>query len=162
METAGEELSRLRAENSCLKQLLASKDAQLASKDAQLTSKDAQLASIVASTAALLACKDELLVNRAEEVQRLKSLTTSAESRAASVSATPDELAAKRQRVYASSSNNSTGTAPLDRDELLDVVFSFVGGGDHLYTGGVSRNWRGGDHLYTVHRPVQRTLMANL
>jgi hypothetical protein len=71
METAGEELSRLRAENSCLKQLLAS-------TDAQLTSKDAQLASIVASNAALLACKDELLVNRAEEVQRLKSLTTSA------------------------------------------------------------------------------------
>jgi hypothetical protein len=128
METTGEELSRLRAENSCLKQLLESKDALLA-----------QSSLVIASNAALLACKDELLANRAEELQRLKSLATSADSRAASMSATLDT---ERQHVYDSSSN-STVTAPLDRDELLDHVFSFVGGGDHLYVGGVCRRWRG-------------------
>jgi hypothetical protein len=26
---------------------------------------------------------------------------------------------------------------------MLDHVFSYVGGGDHLYVGGVSRRWRG-------------------
>jgi hypothetical protein len=132
METAGEELSRLRAENSCLKQLLESKYAQLA-----------QCSLVIASNAALLACKDELLVNRAEELQRLKSLTSFADLHGASTSATLEKLAAERQHAYDSSSNSTVIAAPLDRDELLNVVFSFVGGGDHLYVGGVCRRWRG-------------------
>jgi hypothetical protein len=132
METVGEELSRLRAENTCLKQLLESKDAQLA-----------QSSLVIASNAALLACKDELLANRAEELQRLKSLASSADSHRASVSAQLEEQAAERQHVSDSSSSSTVITAPLDRDELLNVVFSFVGGGDYLYTGGVCRRWRG-------------------
>jgi hypothetical protein len=45
----------------------------------------------------------------------------------------------KRQRLQTSSKAES----PLERDDFLDYVFSFVGGGDHLYIGGVSRRWRG-------------------
>jgi hypothetical protein len=28
-------------------------------------------------------------------------------------------------------------------DELLDRVFGYVGGGEHLFVAGVNRNWRG-------------------
>jgi hypothetical protein len=40
-------------------------------------------------------------------------------------------------------SNSSRQASPLDRDELLDQIFSYVGGGDHLFVAGVSRRWRG-------------------
>jgi hypothetical protein len=134
MQTAGEELRRLAAENMCLKQLLASKDAQLA-----------QSSLVIASNAALLACKHELLMNRAEEIQWLKSLAASADTEAASTSAAlAAQLAAKRQRLHDSS------VSPLDRD-VLDYVFSFVGGGDYLCVGGVSRRWRGKYMQYCVH-----------
>jgi hypothetical protein len=33
--------------------------------------------------------------------------------------------------------------SPLDKDVVLDNVFSYVGTGDYLYTGAVSRRWRG-------------------
>eukprot|EP00953_Heterococcus_sp_UTEX-ZZ885_P042495 21586-Heterococcus_DN1.PRE.1 len=33
--------------------------------------------------------------------------------------------------------------APLDRDEILDAVFSYVGIRDYIYTGAVSRRWNG-------------------
>jgi hypothetical protein len=130
-ETASEELSRLRAENVDLKQLLTSKDAQLACNDEQLACKD----ELLAEKDNVIAAKDELLVSRAAELQRhhelLQCRTTTAE---------PDISAAdsrKRQHLHGSSASL------LDRDDLLDYVFSYVGGGDHLYTGGVSRKWRG-------------------
>jgi hypothetical protein len=141
METAGEELSRLRAENACLKQLL--------------TSNDAQLSSVVASNAALLACKDELLgtkdellASRAAELQRSQVLLQPS-------TAIPEvNLAAgdssKRQRLHDSS------VPPLDRDDILSHVFTFVGGGDHLYTGAVSRRWRDRYMQYCVQRRSKR------
>jgi hypothetical protein len=52
----------------------------------------------------------------------------------------------KRQCVTSSSSSSSSSielAAPLDKDDILDQVFTYVGGGDHLYVGGVSRRWRG-------------------
>jgi hypothetical protein len=122
METQGEELSRLRAENASLKKLLA------ASKDAHLT-----------SNAALLACKDQLLASRAAELQRCKEeLLQYRVATPGSDAAAADS--SKRQRLHHSSSSTES---PLDRDDILDHVFSFVGGGDHLYTGGVNRRWRG-------------------
>jgi hypothetical protein len=33
--------------------------------------------------------------------------------------------------------------APLDKDEILDAIFSYVGFGDYIYTGAVSRRWNG-------------------
>jgi hypothetical protein len=34
-------------------------------------------------------------------------------------------------------------SSPLDKDELLDEIFGYVGRGDHLFVAGVSRRWRG-------------------
>jgi hypothetical protein len=119
METQGEELSRLRAENASSKQLLASKDAQLT------------------SNAALLACKDDLLASRAAELQRCNELLQYRVAAPEPFAGAADSC--KRQRLHYS----STAESPLDRDDILDHVFSFVGGGDHLYIGGVSRRWRG-------------------
>jgi hypothetical protein len=34
-------------------------------------------------------------------------------------------------------------TSPLDKDDVLDIVLSFVGRGEHLYVAGVNRRWRG-------------------
>jgi hypothetical protein len=112
METAGEELSRLRAENASLKELLMSRDAQLAQ-------------SIVVAVVAFMFVAAVLW---------LKSpVQTPAESHTA-VSKKP--LAVDQQRQYGS-------VTALDRDDVLSYVFSFVGGGDHLYISGVSRRWRG-------------------
>jgi hypothetical protein len=33
--------------------------------------------------------------------------------------------------------------AALEKDEILDQIFSYVGGGDHLYVAGIYRKWRG-------------------
>jgi Ankyrin repeats (3 copies) len=34
-------------------------------------------------------------------------------------------------------------TCPLDKDQLLDEVFSYVGAGEYIYAGGVCRRWKG-------------------
>jgi hypothetical protein len=143
METAVEELSRLRAENACLKQLL--------------TSKDAQLTSVAASNAALLACKDELLTakdvviatkhellaSRAAELQRSQELLMHSIAIPEVIVAAGDS--SKRQRLH-----DSSTVPPLDRNEILDHVFRYVGGGDHLYVDGVTRRWRGRYLRYCV------------
>jgi hypothetical protein len=122
MESQSEELSRLRAEVASLKELL--------------TSKDVQMASAAASNAALLGCKDELLAITTRELQHCKEELL--QHRAASLDAAAGD-SSKRQRLYYS----STAESPLERDDILDYVLSLVGGGDHLYTGGVCRRWRG-------------------
>jgi hypothetical protein len=50
------------------------------------------------------------------------------------VAAMDSELQSFRQAV---------AVATLDRDEILDAVFSYVGIGDYLYSGAVSRRWNG-------------------
>jgi hypothetical protein len=126
MATHGEELSRLRAEHTSLLQLMAVKDQLLASKDAQLST-------VIACKDEVIASKDELLASRAAELQRCMALLQHSTLIPTSA-ATPDS--SKPLHVNASSS-------ALDRDDILDDVFSFVGAGDHLYVGGVSRRWRG-------------------
>jgi hypothetical protein len=144
METAGEELSRLRAVNAHLKQLLVSRYTQAAQRS-------------VASPAAYTMIADKAKFAFSSAVRWLKSLfQTSAGSLAPVLKMTSaifDEQTA------------------LDKDDVLDHVFSFVGGGDHLYTGGVCRNWRGrymqycaqssgsdcDDKLVTRHRSVLMT-----
>ena len=111
-------------------QLLASKDHLLASKEAQLAMKDE-----------LLAAKDQLLwpskgasARTAEELQQYKG------------SDHQSDESIKRQQLHSSSSSSCScvcSVAPLDKDELLDYVFSFVGAGDHLYVAGVNRRWKG-------------------
>jgi hypothetical protein len=33
--------------------------------------------------------------------------------------------------------------SPLDKDEILDAIFGYVGFGDYIYTGAISRRWNG-------------------
>jgi hypothetical protein len=134
----GEELSRLRAERTSLLQLVAVKDQLLASKDAQLST-------VVACKDEVIASKDELLACRAAELQHCKAeLLQSRPAISEPLAAAADS--SKLQCLRSS----SKAAAPLERDDLLDCVFSYVGGGDHLYTGGVCRRWRGRYIQYCV------------
>eukprot|EP00953_Heterococcus_sp_UTEX-ZZ885_P006480 3963-Heterococcus_DN1.PRE.2 len=136
MEAAGEELSMLEAKDTSLDQLL--------------VNKDPVLGSAVASNATLLACSDEMPMSEAEQVQRLLSLAATAASAAAFSNVSLEaQLYSKRQRLHSSSSSSSSTSSssgscesPFDKDDTLEHMFSLVGGGDHLYTGAVSRRWR--------------------
>jgi hypothetical protein len=94
----------------------------------------------------VMAVKDQLLAAQGQ------LLASSKDSNRAHVAAELEQYAGadplsdnslKRQRLHNSSSSSLEGVSPLDKDEVLDQIFSYVGGGDHLYVGGVSRRWRG-------------------
>jgi hypothetical protein len=116
-ETANEELSRLRAELASSQKLLKGNDALLAAKDS------------------VIAMKDELLASRAAGLQGCGKLMQQRDAEYCSVDTAAGS--SKRKCLYENSAS------PLDRDDVLTDVFSFVGGGDHLYTGGVCRKRRG-------------------
>jgi hypothetical protein len=91
---------------------------------------------LVASKDEATACKDALLAST-KELQQYKDSVTNTSNTAANSCPTC------RSNVEAES--------PLDKDEMLDHVFGFVGGGDHAYTAGVSRRWRGRYLQYCAH-----------
>jgi hypothetical protein len=115
----------------------------VASNDEVIASK----VEIIASKVEVIACNEALLSRTAEELQQYKGSASA--SKPAAAAATDEKHDAeqpcsKRQRVHNSSSSSSFEIAsPLDRDEILDHIFGYVGGGDHLYVGGVNRHWRG-------------------
>jgi hypothetical protein len=134
------QMDALRAENARLQELVSVKDQLLMSKDQLLSSKEAQLA----TKDELLAAKDQLLLaskeaaaRTAEELQQYQSSDHHS-----------DERVKRPPRLQSSCSCSCEKTSPLDKDEVLDQVFSFVGGGDHLYAAAVSRRWRGRYLLY--------------
>jgi hypothetical protein len=49
--------------------------------------------------------------------------------------------AAKDSELH--SCRQAVALSPLDRDEIFDTIFGYVGEGDYLYTGAVSRWWKG-------------------
>jgi hypothetical protein len=130
----------LRAEISQLKEQLSAERSQLkeqlsaercASQQKLLLCKEQLLASkdqLAAKNEALLAMKDENMALKIKQVQPSCNDNASATQH-------------KRRCVTAGSSNNVA--ASLDKDEILDEIFSYVGGGDHLYVAGVNRRWRG-------------------
>jgi hypothetical protein len=142
MQAQSEELSRLRVEYECMKQLLASKDAQMtnaaASTAALLAGKD----ELLATKEQLLLVQDELLASRTAELQRCTEIL---ERRAATASRAVTDSDIQERLSY-----SRTVESPLDRDDILDHVLSYVGGGDHLYVGGVSRRLRGEYMQYCV------------
>jgi hypothetical protein len=151
MAAIGDEVIALRAQVLRLKELMASKGEVIASKNEVIASKTAQLS----SKDAQLLCKDEVIATKVEstallsrtveELQQYKSLSVSKPIDAAADSRLDSEPpSSKRQRWYINCSSSSAEIAsPLDKDEILDQIFSYVGGGDHLYIGGVNRRWRG-------------------
>eukprot|EP00953_Heterococcus_sp_UTEX-ZZ885_P009472 5574-Heterococcus_DN1.PRE.1 len=117
MESADEELIRLRTENTSLQQLLQCKDELLATRYE------------------LLATKDKLLASQAADLQHCQELLRHRTLTPESITAAADN--SKRQRLP-----HGTSVSPLDKDEVIDAVFGFVGGGEHLYVSGVSKRWR--------------------
>jgi hypothetical protein len=69
-----------------------------------------------------------------ERAQRCQELLQHRTLTPESVTAAADR--GKRQRLIDSS------VSPLGKDEVIDAVFGFVGGGEHLYITGVSKRWR--------------------
>jgi hypothetical protein len=118
---------------------------QLLSKGQLLTGQDTEVAGFIAlNAAAMLAVQDEqLLMNRSEEAQLVKSQVRASESSGAAPNSAElvEILVTKRQRLHDSCGTDSDASL-FDRDDLLNHVFSYVGGGDHLHTGGVSKSWR--------------------
>jgi hypothetical protein len=91
----------------------------------------------------LLACKDQLLAAKDENMGlRIKLLKYCCIN--------GGDGAVDSQQCLTSSRSVQIA-APLDKDEVLDNVFGYVGGGDHLYVGGVSRRWRGRYMQFCAH-----------
>jgi hypothetical protein len=49
----------------------------------------------------------------------------------------------QEQRKRVCGVDDSSLTSPLDKDELLDAVFTYVGVGEYFFAAGVCRRWRG-------------------
>jgi hypothetical protein len=81
-----------------------------------------------------------MLATRGAELQCCQQLQQS-EARSAECDATAFDSSARQH--LDDDRNSSTVELPLDKDDVLDDhVFTLVGGGDHLYIGGVNRRWR--------------------
>jgi hypothetical protein len=101
----------------------------------QLAVVQQELSRLNESQVAMLAALSAQQATLSAQASVLTELTTQQSS--ASLLAESTEAQQLQQRC--SCSSGSGITSPLDKDELLDVVFSFVG----IYTGAVSRRWRG-------------------
>jgi hypothetical protein len=118
------QMDALLTENARLQELVAVKDQLLLCKEEQLATKDQ-----------LLAAQGQLLVSKereartAEELQQHKDLDHQCSD------------SVKRQRLHDRSRLERASL--LDKDEVLDQILSYVGGGEHLYVAGVSRRCRG-------------------
>jgi hypothetical protein len=154
MAAVGDEMAALRAEVLRLKELLASKDVVIAGKDEVIASKNEVIASrneVIAGKDAQLVCKDDVIACKkaalsrtAEELQCTSAASSKPAAAAVDNARDCEQPSSKRQRMYANSSSSSFQVAsPLDRSDILNHVFCYVGGGDHLYIGGVNRQWRG-------------------
>jgi hypothetical protein len=93
----------------------------------------------LAARDALLAAKDDELAALRVALGQAQQLAVSATGQAgvAKGEAASVEHAEKRARLA------DCGNSPLEVDGILDVVFSYVGIGDYMYTGVVSRRWYG-------------------
>jgi hypothetical protein len=83
-----------------------------------------------------LADKNALIAAKNSELQSLRLLAASQAQQLAAERASAAELDSKRARL-------DDSWSPLERDEILDTVFSYVGIEDYIYTGAVSRRWKG-------------------
>jgi hypothetical protein len=78
----------------------------------------------------------------AVEISALKAEITEMSERLAHVATQLERLEQQSPQVHHSSVTSTSSTAaaatsPLDKDELLDTVFSYVGIGDYFYTAAV-------------------------
>jgi hypothetical protein len=114
--------AELQSENAVLRQQLEGAAAEKALLKELLASKE----SLSAAKDNQLAVKKFLLTANERELQSLRA------------SYNDDGGRAKRTRIAA-----GRDAFPLEKDEILDEVFSFVGLGEYYYVASVSRRWRG-------------------
>eukprot|EP00953_Heterococcus_sp_UTEX-ZZ885_P010916 6339-Heterococcus_DN1.PRE.2 len=108
--------------------------------------------------AAVLA-ENELLK---QQLNQAKELQAAAEARAAEMDAVMNWSDAVRElqddRPKAKKAKLDRDFVPLEDDDLLDTVLSFVGVDEYLYAGAVSRRWRGRYirqcHLLAAQKPL--------
>eukprot|EP00953_Heterococcus_sp_UTEX-ZZ885_P029642 15720-Heterococcus_DN1.PRE.1 len=120
------DIATLTAENASLKQQIEHMRAQMS----------LQQELVAAQKVALTARDGKLQALRA--LADLRAECGSAGATSGSVTASSLEEQRKRARV-----RDSSVRSPLDKDEILDEVFSYVGVGDYYFVAGVSRRWRG-------------------
>jgi hypothetical protein len=99
--------------------------AELRSREEQMQAKD----QLLASQKQVIACKDALIMQTKAELQRYRD------------SAHPITSSGSQQLQH--NGSRCHVALALDKNKVLDQVFSFVGGGEHLFVGGVNRKWRG-------------------
>jgi hypothetical protein len=138
-------------------------------KDAVIASKDAVIAELRASKAAVEKSDDnaQLISLQSKQEQHAKHTDALLAQQAQEIAATKDRLqqleaansssSTIRNSSSSSSSNHTDLLIPLqkrapcsvplvqalDKDEILDEIFSFVGVKEWLYVGAVCRRWRG-------------------
>eukprot|EP00953_Heterococcus_sp_UTEX-ZZ885_P011438 6618-Heterococcus_DN1.PRE.4 len=121
--------------------------ATLTAENASLKQKIEHMRAQMSLQQELVAAQKVALTARDGEVQALRALT-SLRTECGSAGVTPGSTAAsspeeQRQRKRVCVVDDSSLRSPLDKDELLDTVFSYVGVGDYYFVAGVSRKWRG-------------------
>jgi hypothetical protein len=84
---------------------------------------------LLASQKQVIACKDALIAQTKAELQQYRNSVHTVTSSGI-------------QQLQHNGSK-SHAAPPLDKDKVLDQVFSYVGGGEHLYAASVNRRWRG-------------------
>jgi hypothetical protein len=90
----------------------------------------------------VIACKDALMVQAGGELQQYRRSSHPAES-------------GSSWQPQNSSSSSFEGATPLDKDEMLDQVLLYVGGGEHIFVAGVNRRWRGIHTALRAERHIQ-------
>jgi hypothetical protein len=99
--------------------------------------------SVAALQAEIAQLKEQLIAERCATDQLLATAEALFSVRDEQTGNEAGDAAVTQHRCCANCASSIECAAPLRKDDMLDHVFSFVGGGDHLYIAGVSRRWRG-------------------
>eukprot|EP00953_Heterococcus_sp_UTEX-ZZ885_P018391 10270-Heterococcus_DN1.PRE.1 len=103
---------------------------------AELRSSKAALESVIESKDAVIEAKDKLLAKQKPLDQQPDASASSSADTAAQRLAAAEPCDRKQKRAR-------QALKPLDKDEILGEIFSFVGRKEWLYVGAVCRRWRG-------------------
>eukprot|EP00953_Heterococcus_sp_UTEX-ZZ885_P029644 15720-Heterococcus_DN1.PRE.3 len=132
-----QKLTQAHAEKALQQDLLAAKEGELRAQRAALVAKDSELQALRALISARAACG-------------------SADAVSGSTTASSPEEQRKRVCVV----DDSSVRSPLDKDEILDEVFSYVGVGDYFFVAGVCRKWRDRYLQYCCRRAAASTWLS--
>jgi hypothetical protein len=121
----------------CVTAVAAQKQMAPARGNAALQNRLALLEQQLAHAQELTAAKDGELAALRVALGQARQLAVSTRGQVGMPDVGPGEHAKKHARLA------DDGRSPLADDQILDTVFSYVGIGDYIYTGAVSRRWNG-------------------